>query len=241
MCQLKAVIYDVNATLVETERDGHGTAFNLAFLETDLDWVRDGLHYAHLLTVSAGKERIFYYLTNLKTVFYHNDLFADFIGAIYSDKTRYYVALSKNKQLGLRTCVVRLIKEIRANGLRMASSSANVTTLITEMLGKDALGWFDLIATGDSTMAKKPSPAIFNHCLAQFKIPTGQCLAIEDAQKGVKSTIAAHLAALVTFNGALAVFDQLGEVRKPCQDSSGISRLNRYVTFSDLKATHGTR
>lgn len=58
---LKALIFDVDGTLVETE-DAHRIAFNRAFSEYDLDWVWDTKLYKELLLTTGGKERIFAYL-----------------------------------------------------------------------------------------------------------------------------------------------------------------------------------
>ena len=38
MAELKALIFDVDGTLAETERDGHRPAFNQAFADTGLGW-----------------------------------------------------------------------------------------------------------------------------------------------------------------------------------------------------------
>jgi phosphoglycolate phosphatase-like HAD superfamily hydrolase len=38
MNQLQALIFDVDGTLAETERDGHRVAFNRAFAKAGLDW-----------------------------------------------------------------------------------------------------------------------------------------------------------------------------------------------------------
>ena len=38
MPKLKALIFDVDGTLSDTERDGHRVAFNQAFAEAGLDW-----------------------------------------------------------------------------------------------------------------------------------------------------------------------------------------------------------
>jgi len=35
---LRAVIWDVDGTIAETERDGHRVAFNRAFVELGLPW-----------------------------------------------------------------------------------------------------------------------------------------------------------------------------------------------------------
>ena len=64
MSALKAVIFDVDGTMADTERDGHRVAFNRAFTDNGLDWHWDPLLYGELLAVTGGKERIRYYLEN---------------------------------------------------------------------------------------------------------------------------------------------------------------------------------
>ncbi len=62
MSELRAVIFDVDGTLADTERDGHRLAFNRAFAEAELDWNWDASLYGDLLAVAGGKERIRFYL-----------------------------------------------------------------------------------------------------------------------------------------------------------------------------------
>jgi len=54
---LKALIFDVDGTLAETE-ELHRAAFNQAFVAAGLDWHWDRTLYAELLAVTGGKERI---------------------------------------------------------------------------------------------------------------------------------------------------------------------------------------
>ena len=63
---LKALIFDVDGTVAETERDGHRVAFNLAFAQAGLDWQWDIDGYGELLEIPGGKERIKYYITHTK-------------------------------------------------------------------------------------------------------------------------------------------------------------------------------
>lgn len=55
---LGAVIFDVDGTLAETERDGHRPAFNAALREFGLDWEGDVPMYGELLAITGGKERM---------------------------------------------------------------------------------------------------------------------------------------------------------------------------------------
>ena len=59
---LKAIIFDLNGTLANTEHDGHLKAFNEAFDYYELNWYWDSALYGVLLSVSGGKERLSFYI-----------------------------------------------------------------------------------------------------------------------------------------------------------------------------------
>ena len=58
---LQALVFDVDGTLADTERDGHRPAFNAAFAHAGLPWHWDVAVYGGLLGVTGGKERIRHY------------------------------------------------------------------------------------------------------------------------------------------------------------------------------------
>ena len=81
------------------------------------------------------------------------------------------------------------------------------------------LDWFATIAAGDIVPSKKPAPDIYHFALDQLQMETDVCLAIEDSDNGLHSSLAAGLCTLVTvngytrdqdFTGAALVVDQLG-------------------------------
>ena len=55
---LSAVIFDVDGTLADTERDGHRPAFNEAFAIHGLDIRWDAEEYGRLLKITGGRRRI---------------------------------------------------------------------------------------------------------------------------------------------------------------------------------------
>lgn len=55
---LRALIFDVDGTLADTELAGHRVAFNGAFAEAGLPWFWDQDRYDELLQVAGGKERM---------------------------------------------------------------------------------------------------------------------------------------------------------------------------------------
>lgn len=252
MSELKALIFDVDGTLADNEQDGHRVAFNRAFEGAGLDWHWDEETYHQLLAVFGGKERIHYYMREFLEGFTPPVDADGFVRELHAQKTRHYVALLQSGAIPLRPGVERLLREARANGLRLAIASTttpeNATTLLSRTLGEDSLDWFDVIACGDIVANKKPAPDIYLYTLEQLGLPAAQCLVIEDTESGLASARAAGLDCVITvnrstrgqdFSGALIVLDHLGEPDQPftvvqgdagessCADTALLRRLHR--------------
>ena len=58
---MKALIFDCDGVLVDTERDGHRVAFNKAFKQMGIPAEWDVPLYKELVQVAGGKERMKYY------------------------------------------------------------------------------------------------------------------------------------------------------------------------------------
>ena len=224
MSKLEALIFDVDGTLADTERDGHRVAFNQAFEEAGLDWDWSVELYGDLLQVTGGKERIRLYVEKFLTGFEPDEDILEFAAKLHKRKTHFYLELLQSGAIPLRSGVERLINEARDAGLRLAISTtttpANVTYLLTATLGKESLDWFEVIAAGDIVPAKKPAPDIYTWAMEQMNIKAENCLAFEDSLNGVKSSLAADLKTIITvngytkdddFSGAAIVLDQYGE------------------------------
>ena len=116
---LQALIFDVDGTLADTERDGHRPAFNAAFAEAGLPWHWDARLYGELLEVTGGKERIRFFCERHAPEFLRQGDAEARIREIHAAKTRHYVELCA-KGIPLRPGVERLLREARAAGLRLA-------------------------------------------------------------------------------------------------------------------------
>ena len=75
MPSCEALIFDVDGTIAETERDGHRVAFNRAFQDFELSWHWPVGLYGQLLKIAGGKERIRYFIDRYQPqITYQNDL-----------------------------------------------------------------------------------------------------------------------------------------------------------------------
>lgn len=250
MSRLEALLFDVDGTLADTERDGHLVAFNMAFDEAGLDWHWSVELYGKLLAVTGGKERIRYYLDNFNNIFSRPDDFDDFVAGLHAAKTRFYTQLMAEGAVPLRTGVERLFEQALEAGMRMAitttTTPANVTALLTHTLGADAVNWFEVIAAGDVVPAKKPAPDIYTYAMEKMRLEASQCLAFEDSHNGLLSSKGAGLKTVITvndytadhdFSGAELVLSDLGEPDKPFTVLSGETD-DSYFSLDTAKKIH---
>jgi HAD superfamily hydrolase (TIGR01509 family) len=251
MDELKALIFDVDGTLADTERDGHRVAFNQAFADAGLDWDWSVELYGQLLEVTGGKERIRYYLDNFNQAFERPAELDDFIAGLHQSKTRFYTELLSTGAIPLRPGVRRLLVEAREKGLRLAiattTTPANVTALLEHALAVDACSWFEVIAAGDIVPAKKPAPDIYTYAMEQMSLPPENCIAFEDSYNGILSSRGADLATIVTvngyttdhdFSGASLVLDQFGEPGQPFVVMSGDAYEHSYLDVDLVRSIH---
>jgi HAD superfamily hydrolase (TIGR01509 family) len=251
---LQALLFDVDGTLADTERDGHRLAFNAAFRELGLDWEWDIPLYGKLLAITGGKERIEHYIEAYRSDFKRPANFDGFIADLHKAKTRRYTALLAEGSLPMRPGVARLLSEARQAGLRLAISTTttpdNVTALLEHSLAPDSMSWFEVVAAGDIVPAKKPAPDIYLWTLERMKLKAENCLAFEDSENGVRSSTGAGLKTLVTvndytathdFSGASVVLTDLGEPDAPARGLSGVWQgQDGYVNVKSLLKLHGT-
>lgn len=218
----QAIIFDVDGTLAETERDGHRPAFNQAFAEFGLDWHWDENLYGRLLEITGGKERIRHFAERAAPAVANRPDFAALVKKLHAAKTAHYLQLVNESRLPLRPGVARLIAEARQAGIRLAiattTSPENVDALLRASLAPDAPAWFEVIGAGDIVPAKKPAPDIYRWVLDRLKLPAAVCLAIEDSAHGLAAALGAGIPTVVTvseytatqdFSGATFVVDNL--------------------------------
>ncbi len=250
--ELRALIFDVDGTLADTERDGHRVAFNRAFAEMGLGWHWSEALYGELLAVTGGKERIERYLDRYARGFSPPGDRTGFVAELHRRKTQIFLDLLASGAIPLRPGVERLLGEARAQGVRLAIATTtapeNVTTLLRYSGRGDLSGWFDAVAAGDEVPAKKPAPDIYELALARLGLGPRDCLVIEDSDNGVAAARGAGIGTLVVtlnaytrgqdFSSVPLVVDRLGEPGAPAQALQGSLGPKGYVDLPLLHRLH---
>jgi HAD superfamily hydrolase (TIGR01509 family) len=250
MIACEALIFDVDGTVADTE-EVHRQAFNLAFGACRLDWIWDVPLYTELLRVTGGKERIASYMERLRLPPAERRRLHELIPEIHRAKTRLYRELIEVGQMKPRAGVRRLMMEARSAGIRMAIASTtspeNIEPLITAGLGRQAMDWFDTIATGDVVAKKKPAPDIYNVALKTLGVDPARGIAVEDSASGVNSAKAAGLFTVATpniwtwtqdFTAADLLLGSLGDPDEPLAPADEMRLGARFLSLERLAALH---
>ena len=216
---IKALIFDVDGTLAETE-EAHREAFNDTFKANGMDWHWDIPMYGILLKTTGGKERMAEYQKTHRSR--EPQMNWEQIKNLHAQKTKRYVEILAAGGLPLRAGVADLIERAANAGVRLAiattTSRPNVDALTACCWGKTPEEIFEVIATGEQVKAKKPAPDLFELALSGLGLPAKDCLAFEDSRNGVLSATGAGLRTIVTpgrytkdddFSGAESVIPSL--------------------------------
>ncbi len=247
---LEALIFDVDGTLADTERDGHRRAYNAAFREFRLDWDWDPDLYGRLLAVHGGKERLHHYVERYCPGFKTDRDLESYIDALHAVKTTHFVNIVQQRGIPARPGVKRLLEEASAEGLRLAiattTSRVNVEALLQTAIHPNAPEWFEVIAAGEDTVNKKPAPDIYEFVLQQLRLSPDRVLAFEDSRNGLLSAIGTGIRTVITvnhyteheaFDEAVLVVDHLGEPDRAFQLRSSATPLHAhsYVNVACLR------
>ena len=222
---VKAIIFDCDGVLVDTERDGHRVGFHRAFehFGIDADW--DVALYAKLLLVAGGKERMRAYFdeygwpANADTDAAKDEL----ILALHKKKTEITAGLVAEGGLPLRPGILRIIDEAIANGVTLGvctTSNPKFIDAVLDLMGAERKAKFAFVHAGDVVKKKKPDPAIYELAKQSLGLPVNECIVIEDSRNGLLAATGAGLPTLITmstytvdedFREAVKIVPELGD------------------------------
>lgn len=111
-------------------------------------------------------------------------------------KNKWYVEyISKMDESELLPGAKSLLQEVRQSGLKTALGSASKNAaLILERT--HITEYFDVIVDGTKTSKAKPDPEVFLLCASELRIPSEECIVLEDAQSGIEAAIRAGMRAV---------------------------------------------
>lgn len=222
---LKALLFDVDGTLAETERDGHRVAFNQTFEAHGLPWHWDETRYGELLEISGGSERIAHYAASDHPQWMARAEAAAEITQMHLQKNRHYAELVRAGHIQLRPGLLPLLLQAVNAGLTLAivttTSRSNVEALLAATMDPPLRDAFALYVTGDDVTRKKPDPECYEIALRELKLPAAATLAVEDSSNGLRAASGAGIRSLVVpsvyfrktdFSGAAFIADEFTDV-----------------------------
>ncbi|MEW6706411.1 MAG: HAD-IA family hydrolase [Pseudomonadota bacterium] len=198
----RALIWDVDGTLAETERDGHRVAFNSAFEAAGLPWRWDVDHYGRLLQVTGGRERLLHDMAlrpDAPASAAGRELLARTLHAL---KNAAYARLVAQGQVSLRPGVRELLDECAAAGVRLAiattTSRSNVQALLQAQLGDAGAPRFEVVLCAEDAPRKKPDPQVYRLALQALGLAARDAVAVEDSPAGLAAARASGIPVLLT-------------------------------------------
>lgn len=196
--QLRGVIFDVDGTLVDSERDGHRVAFNDTFAEFELPHEWSVEEYGELLRTSGGRQRIEGYLLHHG---YSPDEAADLAVRLHKRKTERFTELVQAGVIPLRDGVADVIDDLQQHAVPLHVATTGTRVWVEAVLAQHfPSGTFDVVITGDDVETLKPAPDAYLEVLRRLGAGPDGFVAVEDSLNGLNAAHGAALSCLVAPN-----------------------------------------
>lgn len=230
---LKALLFDVDGTLADTEPQGHLPAYNRAFRDLGLDWKWSKPLYRELLLQPGGRERIDHYIEKHEPELgaHEEEVARDrsaWVSELHQLKSKHFRRRLKSGHVTLRPGVRRLMLEAVGQGLQLAivtnASKASLKPFLVHTLGEELRQHISVIVSGSQVANKKPAPDVYLLACEKLGRQAHECIALEDSAMGMQSAKSAGIPVVITVNAdtqhqdfsqALLVVDKLGEPDDP--------------------------
>jgi beta-phosphoglucomutase-like phosphatase (HAD superfamily) len=202
MSGLDALLWDVDGTVAETERDGHRVAFNRAFEEAGLPWRWSVTEYGQLLRTAGGRERLLAYFEQRQDAPADPEEREEMASRLHRRKNAFYAERVRRQSLPMRAGVRRLMDECDERRVIMAITTTtgrgNLDALLSVLLGASWRRRFAAVICAEHVTRKKPDPEVFLLALRRLGVDPADAVAIEDSPAGVDAAQAAGVQVVVT-------------------------------------------
>ena len=202
MSEIKAIFFDQDGVIVDTERDGHRVAFNETFRSFNYKFQWSVEEYHELLQIAGGKERMAHYLHTKgfnKSVSPSEE--EQLIKEMHKVKTEKFIELIESGKLPLRPGIKRLMKEANQAGVFIGvctTSDEKAAKAIAKLYLSDI--HFGVFLAGDVVSKKKPDPEIYLLAMRKTGLKPENCVVIEDSKNGLMAAKGAKMNVIVTTN-----------------------------------------
>lgn len=207
----KALIFDCDGVLGDTEQFGHLPAFNQMWREMGVPWEWSAEEYGRKLAIGGGKERMLSlfeeapFLAAWPQAPSTPEARMETVAAWHKRKSAIYKEIIASGRIPPRPGVKRLAEEALAAGwtLAVASTSApeSVNAVLRHSMGEATAARFSLVLAGDCVRAKKPAPDIYLLAAERLGIEPRRCVVVEDSNNGLCAAAAAGMKCVVTVSG----------------------------------------
>jgi HAD superfamily hydrolase (TIGR01509 family) len=195
---LRAVVFDVDGTLVDSERDGHRVAFNRTFEEFGLPLRWDVDHYGRLLAITGGHRRMH---ADLAAAGMPEAQRAELVPRLHERKTQIFREMAAGGQVAARPGVQRLLHDLEAAGLRLAVATTGARSWVAALLDRVFHDHrFEVVVTRDEAPALKPDPSAYHLAMERLGLGPDAAIAVEDSENGLVAARAAGLACVLVVN-----------------------------------------
>jgi HAD superfamily hydrolase (TIGR01509 family) len=199
--KLKALIFDVDGTIANTERDCHLPACNEAFVRLDYPVQWSWEQYKRLLPLPGTQARVRQTLADLRPELVGQalDAAADEFTAV---KRQIYLEKYATAAT-LRPGVKKLVAEAVALNLKLAivtlSHEAQVKAMLQIQMPEFADAFQPLLGKMAGPKHAPGSP-LYTRCLAELGLANDEVLVFEDSEGGTAAAVAAGLPVVVAYN-----------------------------------------
>jgi HAD superfamily hydrolase (TIGR01509 family) len=251
---VKAIIFDCDGVIADTERFGHLPAFNQTFKEFGLPVHWSEEDYGVKLKIGGGKERMASLLTDEFVREAHlptdSEEQRNMLAAWHKRKTAIFKEIVNSGRLPGRPGIARIVDEAIANHWKFAvastSAEESVRAILEHAVGQEHAAHFEVLA-GDIVPKKKPAPDIYLLTMERLQTRPEEAIVIEDSRNGLLAAIGAGLRCVVTLSSytvdedmqeAILVVSNLGDPGNPMNIIANRSQATPgdFITLSDLEA-----
>jgi HAD superfamily hydrolase (TIGR01509 family) len=253
----RALIFDCDGVLGDTEQHGHLVAFNQMWRELGVPWQWSIQQYGEKLKIGGGKERMASLFqdpafTSVFPVPVDESARKALLATWHQRKSAIFRELVNSGRIPPRPGVQRLAEEALAQGWKLAvastSAAESVEAMLRHAVGDATFGRFEAVLAGDVVPNKKPAPDIYLLAAEKLGTAPADCIVVEDSNNGLRAALAAGMKCIVTvsgftqdedFTGAALVLSCLGDPDGDVCEvivNRSLAKPEAYLTADDLEA-----